>query len=70
MLKRELRRLAYMLCAFAVLEAPIFALHSDWRLKDHLDEVVVVFIGGLIGGYATDFLILPWWKRRGTKLQP
>ncbi len=67
MLRRELRRLASMFCAFVVLEAAIFALHPGWQIKDHLDYIAVGLIGGLAGGYATDFLILPWWKRRASK---
>jgi hypothetical protein len=70
MLKRELRRLAYMAVAFVALEVAVFAAHPSWRIVDHLDYIVVGVIGGLIGGYATDFLIIPWRKRRSSKPQP
>jgi len=67
MLKRELRRLAYMAAGFVVLELAVFAAHPSWRIADHLDYVAIGLIGGLVGGYATDFLIIPWWKRWSSK---
>jgi len=70
MLKRELRRLAYMAVGFVVLEVAVFSAHPGWRLADHLDYAVVGLISGLAGGYATDFLIIPWWRRRTSKPQP
>jgi hypothetical protein len=69
MLKRELRRLAYMAVALVALEVAVFATHPGWRIADHLDYIAVGIIGGLIGGYTTDFLI-PWWKRRSPKSRP
>ena len=69
MLKRELRRLAYMAVAFVVLEGAVFAAHPGWRIADHLDYVAAGLAGGLLGGYAADFVI-PWWKRRSSRPQP